>query len=118
MSHNLNKRWIQVTMTLLPVASVSLFTFFPFVWRALRTKKASDIRLAVIFGGAQVLIYVVSGFTDDWHGEPGGNNIVGALLWVLILSAAVTAAWVYRPLNKTEQAAQGRGQGPSGSTYL
>ena len=116
MSAYRNKRWVQIVMAVLPVASLSLLTFFPFVWRALKTKKASDIRLAVIFTALEVVMLTALSLSERTY-KAGPDNVIAMFMWFVMLAATITAAYIYRPLNKEEQAAQAQDT-RSGSTFL
>lgn len=112
----LNTRKAQIIMGLLPVITLSLLAFWPFVWRALKTRKVSDIYAAVTFSVAQVACWIGLMLSPTTH-KDGPDNLAAGVTWLLILAAAITAAWLYRPLNKEEQMDQAQ-NARSGASYL
>ncbi|MFD8648669.1 hypothetical protein [Streptomyces mirabilis] len=113
----LNSRKAQIAMGALPIVTLSLFVFFPFVWRALKTKRASDVRLAVLFSVAELASLVALSLAPTTH-KDGPDNLIAMLVWVVMLAATVTAAYLYRPLNKDEAMDQAARNTRPGSSYL
>ncbi|GEK00364.1 hypothetical protein [Streptomyces sp. 1-11] len=113
----LNSRKAQIIMGLLPIGTLSLFIFFPFVWRALKTKKASDSTLAAVFTVAEVALLVALSLSPQTH-KNGPDNLAAMLMWVVMLAATITAAWLYRPLSKEERMDQAAQNQRPGSSYL
>jgi cyanate permease len=113
----LNSRKAQIVMGALPIVTLSLFIFFPFVWRALKTRRASDIRLAVLFSAAELAGLVGLSLSPTTH-KDGPDNLIAMLMWVVILAATVTAAYLYRPLSKDERMDQAARDARPGSSYL
>lgn len=112
----LNTRKAQIIAALIPFLSAGLLLAVPFGWRALKTKKQSDIRLAIAAVVAQVAVYVAFA-TDQSPKADQVTNTTGAIVWLCAFAAVFAAAWVFRPLNKEEQMDQAQNQRP-GSTYL
>lgn len=116
----LNSRTAQIVWAIVPVALAGLLLELPFVWRALKTKKSSDIKVAVAFGVVQVAVYAAFAFDQSSQADRV-SNFTGAVVWLSAFSAAVAAAYLYRPLSKEEAAeraqAQARDTRP-GSSYL
>jgi hypothetical protein len=113
----LNSRVAQIVWGLVPLVLAGSILELPFIWRALKTKKRSDIRLAVIFGVVQLgvwLLYVI--FTQD--SSTLREDVPAALIWISAFAAAVAAAYVYRPLNKEERMDQAAQDRRPGSSYL
>lgn len=116
----LNSRTAQIVWAIVPVALAGLLLGLPFVWRALKTKKPGDIRAAITFGIAQVVVYVAFAF-DQTDQSDHVSNLTGAVVWFCAFSAAVAAAYLYRPLSKEEQAARAQAEirnNRPGSSYL
>lgn len=113
----LNSRKAQVVMGLLPLLTLSLFAFFPFVWRALKTKRPGDIRTAVIFSVAEVGCWIWLVTSPTTHNN-GPDNAAAGVTWLLILAAVIAAAWLYRPLDKEERMDQATQNSRPGSSYL
>jgi ABC-type Mn2+/Zn2+ transport system permease subunit len=105
----LNSRVAQIVWGLVPLVLAGSILELPFIWRALKTKKRSDIRLAVIW-----LLYVI--FTQD--SSTLREDVPAALIWISAFAAAVAAAYVYRPLNKEERMDQAAQDRRPGSSYL
>lgn len=116
-SNSLNSRKAQWIMGTLPIVTLSLGTFFPFVWRALKTRKTSDTYLAVAFSVAELAGLVALSLSPTTH-DAGPDNLIAMLVWVIILTAAITAAYLYRPLDKAEQMDQAAQSTRPGSDYL
>jgi glucose dehydrogenase len=95
----LNSRKAQVIWPVVIIALAGLILILPFVWRALKTKARNDIRLVAAFVVPQLAVWTDFALDNDGHPNSVGTMIV----WICAIAAAVTAAWVYRPLNKDEQ---------------
>lgn len=108
----LNSRSAQIFWALVPIALAGLLLALPFVWRALKTKKRGDLNVAAVFVAIQILVYVAFALDSDVS-----KNATGAVIWFFTFSAAVGAAYVYRPLSKEERMEQAQ-ENRSGSTYL
>lgn len=113
----LNSRKAQIVMSVLPIGTLSLFMFFPFVWRALKTRRPSDVRLAVVFCAAEMGLLIAMVITQQTHRD-GPDNVAALLMWVAMLAATVTAAYLYRPLDKAERMDQAARDTRPGSSYL
>lgn len=113
----LNSRKAQVIMGVLPIITLGLFLFFPFVWRALKTRQPGDIRLAIIFSALEIIGFVSLALSPTTH-KDGPDNVVAMLVWIVILAAVITAVWLYRPLNKEERMDQARRDQQPGFSYL
>ena len=113
----LNTRKAQIISALIPFLSAGLLLAVPFVWRALKTKKQADIRLAIAAVVAQVAVYVAFA-TDQSPKADQVSNTTGAIVWFCAFVAVFTAAWVFRPLNKDEQMDQARSEQRPGSSFL
>jgi hypothetical protein len=113
----LNSRTAQIVWPIVCVALAGLVLEVPFAWRALKTRKRSDIIAAVVFGLTQVMVYLA--FALDPSDRSGQvSNLTGAVVWFCALSAAFVAASLYRPLSKEEQAELAERSTRPGSSYL
>ncbi|MEV7401978.1 hypothetical protein AB0N93_16505 [Streptomyces sp. NPDC091267] len=112
----LNSRRAQIFWAIVPIALAGFILELPFIWRALKTKKRSDIRAAAVFGIAQLAVYAAFAF-DQSNKADEISDITGSVVWLCAFSAAVGAAYLYRPLNKEEIVDQRRDTRP-GSSYL
>ncbi|MCX4799605.1 hypothetical protein OG497_37760 [Streptomyces sp. NBC_01242] len=113
----LNSRKAQVVWALVPIVLAGLVLELPFAWRALKTKKRSDVAAAVGFGVAQIAVYVA--FATDQSSEADKiSNVTGAVVWFCAFTAAVGAAYLYRPLDKDEQVDRAAQDNRPGSSYL
>ncbi|MFE0472702.1 hypothetical protein ACFW2V_13905 [Streptomyces sp. NPDC058947] len=113
----LNTRKSQIISALIPIFSVGLLLEAPFAWRALKTKKQSDIRAAIVFGVLQVAVYVAFAIDNSPKADQV-SNLTGSVVWGCAFAAAFAAAWLFRPLNKEEQMDQARSEQRSGSSFL
>jgi ABC-type methionine transport system permease subunit len=112
----LNSRKAQIVWGLVPLVLAGLVLAVPFVWRALKTGRPGDIRAAVGFGVAQVVVYAA--FALDQSKGDEVSNLTAAVVWFLAFSAAVGAAYLYRPLSKEEVVDQAARDTRPGSSYL
>lgn len=112
----LNSRRAQIFWAIVPIALAGFILELPFVWRALQTKKRSDITAAVVFGVAQLAVYAAFAF-DQSDKADEISNLTGAVVWLCAFSATVGAAYLYRPLSKEEIAEQRQDTRP-GTSYL
>lgn len=112
----LNSRRAQIFWAIVPLALAGFILELPFVWRALRTKKKSDIKAALVFGVAQLAVYAAFAFDPSGKADEI-SDITGSVVWLCAFSAAVGAAYLYRPLSKEEIADQCRDT-PPGPSYL
>jgi uncharacterized membrane protein (GlpM family) len=113
----LNTRKAQIVAALIPLLSTGLLLATPFAWRALKTKKSSDIKAAIAFGVLQVMVYIALA-TDKSPRADELSNLTGSVVWGCALAAVFAAAWIFRPFTKEEQMDQARSDQQSGSTYL
>lgn len=113
----LNSRKTQIIAALIPFISAGLVLEAPFAWRALKTKKPSDIKAAVGFGVLQVAVWVAFA-TDQNTRSDGVTNFTSATVWACAFAAIFGAAWLYRPLSKEERVDQAVQDQRPGSTYL
>jgi putative copper export protein len=112
-----NSRKAQIIATLIPFVSAGLVLEAPFAWRALKTKKTSDIKVAIAYGVLQVVVWVA--FAADQSTRPKEiSNVTGVTVWACIFAAMFGAAWWFRPLNKEERMDQATQDQRPGSTYL
>jgi len=112
----LNSRRAQIVWAIVPIALAGLVLELPFIWRALKTKKRSDINAALGFGVAQIVVYVTYAF-DQSGRDDRVTNFTGAVVWFCAFAAAVGAAYLYRPLSKDEVASRAQNNRP-GSSFL
>ncbi|MEU5076074.1 hypothetical protein AB0G76_31660 [Streptomyces asoensis] len=113
----LNSRTAQIVWPIVCIALAGLVLEAPFAWRALKTKKRSDIIAAAVFGVAQVVVYVAFAL-DQSDRSDQVSNLTGAVVWFCALSAAFVAAYLYRPLSKEERVEQAARNTRPGSSYL
>ncbi|MFF4542392.1 hypothetical protein ACWD4F_27930 [Streptomyces aureus] len=115
--NSLNSRRAQIIWALVPIASAGLVLELPFFWRAMKTKRRSDIWAAAVFGVAQAAVYIAFA-ADPSKRSDQISNVTGSVVWACAFAAAVGAAWLYRPLDKDEQMDRAVQDQRSGSSYL
>lgn len=110
----LNSRKAQIIWPIVVIGLAGLILELPFFWRAMKTRKPSDIKVALAFILPQLAVW--TDFALDNTGNP--SNIGTAIVWVCAITAAVGAAWLYRPLSKNEAMDQAARNTRPGSSYL
>ncbi|MCX5443741.1 MULTISPECIES: hypothetical protein [unclassified Streptomyces] len=113
----LNSRTAQIVWAIVPVALAGFILELPFVWRALKTKKRSDIIAAAVFGVVQIVVWLLFVVFSEGSGTLR-EDLPAAVIWIGALSAAVAAAYLYRPLSKEESMDRAQGEQRPGSSYL
>lgn len=113
----LNSRKAQIFWAVIPFVTAGLALELPFIWRALKTKKSGDIKVAAAYGVLQIAVYIAFAF-DPSNSAKEVSNITGATVWFCAFAAIVGAAYLYRPLSKEEAMDQARNEQPPGSSYL
>lgn len=113
----LNSRKAQIIAAIIPLVSAGLVLEAPFVWRALKTKKPSDIKAAIGFGILQLAVYIAFA-TDHSPRADKVSNLTGSVVWLCAFTAVFGAAWLYRPLNKEERMDRAAQNDRPGSSYL
>lgn len=112
----LNSRKAQIFWGIVPIITAGLALGLPFVWRALKTKKSSDIWTAAAFLVPQVVVYIL--FATDPNQGDKVSNLTGSVTLFCAIAGTVGAAYLYRPLNKEERMEQARNEQRPGSSFL
>lgn len=89
-------RWYYVVI----VATAGLFAWVPFLHAAIRLSTAKARRLALIFSGVDVLIYVLLGVTpQDSQGQPA-NGPTSTVAGLLALGVVIVGCMMVAPLRR------------------
>lgn len=113
----LNSRAAQIVWALVPVVLAGFILEAPFAWRALKTRKRSDVIVAVVFGAVQIVVWILFGIFSEGAGTLR-EDIPALIVWAAAFVAAFTAAYLFRPLNKAERMEQAGNEQRPGSSYL
>lgn len=82
--------WQRALWSLVPIGSLGLLAWLPFLYLALTRTRPRDMWLAAAFGAGTVIECVLAVAVDD----EGGLGAFAGLLFIAFIAAAVVMVWV------------------------